>query len=481
MMLLNVHDLSIRDLISNITFQIDTGESVGIIGESGSGKTLTALTIMQLIRTHQGEIELNGIALSKLSETELCRIRGKRIAMVFQEPMTALDPLMKVGRQIREAANIHQRLNKRELSDIVRKALEDVELPIEIAQRYPHELSGGQRQRVMIAMALINNPDLLICDEPTTALDVTTQKAVVELILRLTRERNTSLLFISHDLGLIASTCQRILVMRQGQIVEKGSTSSILHSPQHEYTKQLIESAQLAPARGSNHGEVLLNVQGTHRQFGRRAAVKPLSLQVRKGERLGIVGGSGSGKTTLLRMIAGLIEPDGGEIKIHGSTRTVFQDPRSSLDPKMNIAAILKESRADATRNDMERVLNEVGIETAALTKFPHQFSGGQRQRIAIARALIAEPDILLADEPVSALDVTVRAKVLRLLDRLVDDHQMTMVFVSHDLSVVRSVCDTIAVMLDGEIVEYGPTKNMFSTPQHEYTKELLASIPQLD
>ncbi|AZA08772.1 ATP-binding cassette domain-containing protein [Corynebacterium pseudopelargi] len=479
MKLLDVQRLSIAGIVKDISFVVKPGERVGIIGESGSGKTLTALAIMRLMDPDAGKISLDGADLTALKEPELCRVRGKDMAMVFQEPMTALDPLMQVGKQIREAAKVHQRLSRKEANARVEQALKEVELDASIAGRYPHELSGGQRQRILIAMALINNPRLLICDEPTTALDVTSQRAVVELILRLAQDRG--LLFISHDLGLIANTCEKILVMRKGEIVERGTTQEILHNPQHEYTKMLISASTLQSARPARYQDTIVTVDGVNRQFGRSTVVKDVSLEVRRGQRLGIVGGSGSGKTTLLRMIGGLLEPTSGSLRVQGSTRTVFQDPMSSLDPKMTIAQILAESAPEASTAEMQEALAEVGIEPDALTKFPHQFSGGQRQRISIARALMGRPDILLADEPVSALDVSVRAKVLGLLDRLVESHNLTMVFVSHDLSVVRAVCDSVAVMHQGRLVEYGPTEEIFQSPGHAYTKQLLEAIPRLD
>ncbi|AZA11910.1 ATP-binding cassette domain-containing protein [Corynebacterium gerontici] len=480
MTLLHVNNLEKDDLLSDVTFSMSAGERVGIIGESGSGKTLTALSIMRLIKTTRGTVHFRERDLQKLSERQLCGIRGKDIAMVFQEPMSALDPLMTVGKQIREAIRIHQKRSRRDAMRQVSGALKEVELDPDLASRFPHELSGGQRQRILIAMALANDPRLLICDEPTTALDATAQRSIVRLILKLTQERNTGLLFISHDLALVAQTCETILVMKAGRIVEKGDSQSIISHPKHEYTKSLINATNLPVARPSEHGRPIITASHLHKKLGPRAILKDIDLQLHRGERLGLVGGSGSGKTTLLRILAGLDQPTQGHVRSDGSTRMVFQDPLGSLDPKMRIREILRESNPLANTEDMEHALSEVGIPGDALLKYPHQFSGGQRQRISIARAVVAQPRILLADEPVSALDVSVRAKVLKMLDTLVEQHSLSMVFVSHDLAVIRSVCDTVAVMHDGKIVEKASTEAIFTRPQHEYTRKLLAAIPQI-
>lgn len=483
---LMLENLSIPGILNNISFHIGKRERVGLIGESGSGKTMTALSVLRLVDS-TGEIRLGDQDIRELTERGMCEIRGKKIAMVFQEPLSALDPLMRVEQQLTGVLTVHG-TSSGEAKRRVPEMLAQVGLGAEHAKRFPHELSGGQRQRVLIAMALANEPDLLICDEPTTALDVTSQRDIVELILDLVARRGTSLLFITHDLGLIAHTCERTVVLKDGAIVETGTTEQILTSPEHPYTRQLIEASILPPARPHDHGtDVQIDVANVTKSFRRRfgrstTAVREVSVQVTRGERLGIVGGSGSGKTTLLRMISGLTSPTEGSIEVAGTTRMVFQDPRGSLDPRMSIREILTEGAATASVSDADlaAALAEVGLPSDILGRYPHEFSGGQRQRISIARAVMGQPDILLADEPVSALDVSVRKKVLALLDDLVEQKQLTMVFVSHDLHVVRSVCSTVAVMCQGEIVEYGPTEEIFNNPQHPYTVQLLEAAPRI-
>lgn len=481
-----LENLSKPGILHNISFEINLGERVGLIGESGSGKTMTALSVLRLVDS-TGEIRLSDQNIRELSERGMCEIRGKKVAMVFQEPLSALDPLMRVEQQIAGVLTVHgarAQDAKRRVPDL----LTQVGLDPEHARRFPHELSGGQRQRVLIAMALANEPDLLICDEPTTALDVTSQRDIVELVLNLVARRDTSLLFITHDLGLIAHTCERIVVLKDGAVVETGTTEKILTTPTHPYTQQLIEASILPPARPHPHGtDVQIDVASVSKTFRRRfgrttTAVRDVSLQVTKGERLGVVGGSGSGKTTLLRMISGLTSPTSGSIKVAGTTRMVFQDPRGSLDPRMSIREILAEGSINASPSDAELIaaVEEVGLPANILDRYPHEFSGGQRQRISIARAVLGQPEILLADEPVSALDVSVRKKVLALLDHLVEQKQLSMVFVSHDLHVVRSVCSTVAVMRQGEIVEYGPTEEIFNNPKHPYTVQLLDAAPRI-
>ncbi|MDT9409321.1 ATP-binding cassette domain-containing protein [Corynebacterium rouxii] len=480
MTLLNMTNVQIMDVVDALSLSIERGERVGLIGESGSGKTITAMSILRLIPS-SGSIVFDGADIQGLSEKQMCALRGKRISMVFQEPMTALDPLMKVGTQISHAIRIHSSVSRAQARKKADALLHSVELNPELRSRYPHELSGGQRQRVLIAMALAHDPDLLICDEPTTALDVTSQKAIVDLILRLVAERGTGLLFITHDLGLVARTCERVLVMREGRIIESGTVEDVLKNPREDYTAMLVQASTLAPARQVElSSDVVLCVDNVTKKYRGTTAVENVSITVHRGERLGIVGGSGSGKTTLLKMISGLSSPTSGHINAEGSMRIVFQDPMQSLDPHMSIADIVSEPLGHRDLKAVERALEEVGLEPEMITRLPHEFSGGQRQRISIARALVSSPDILLADEPVSALDVSVRAKVLALLDRLVSDRQLTMLFVSHDLHVVRSLCTTVAVMREGKIVEYGPTEDVFNNPEHEYTKALIEAIPSL-
>lgn len=476
MTLLQVRNLTAAGILKDVALAVDRGERVGLIGESGSGKTMTALSIMRLINA-SGSIQLDGQELTALSEKAMCRIRGRKIAMVFQEPMTALDPLMRVDKQIAQVLKVHSVSPRGKVAEL----LSSVELDPALGKRFPHELSGGQRQRVLIAMALAHDPDVLMCDEPTTALDVTSQKALVDLILRLVAKRGTGLLFITHDLGLVAATCQRILVMQSGAVIEEGTVEQVLHSPEHSYTRMLIDASQLPPARPAMiTDESMVRARGVEKHYRRHKAVDGIDLHVSRGERVGIVGGSGSGKTTLLKMIAGLIRPTSGSISVSGTKKMVFQDPMRSLDPRMTIREIVAEPLPRASDERIVEVLEEVGLSGEILDRFPHEFSGGQRQRISIARALIASPDILLADEPVSALDVSVRKKVLALIDRLVHERHLTLLFVSHDLNVIRSVCSSVVVMHEGRIVEAGPVDEVFANPKAEYTKQLLAAIPHL-
>ncbi|MBG9244586.1 ABC transporter ATP-binding protein [Corynebacterium belfantii] len=480
MTLLNMSNVQIMDVVEALSLSIERGERVGLIGESGSGKTITAMSILRLIPS-SGSIVFDGTNIQGLSEKQMCVLRGKRISMVFQEPMTALDPLMKVGTQISHAIRIHSSVSRAQARKKADSLLHSVELDPELRSRYPHELSGGQRQRVLIAMALAHDPDLLICDEPTTALDVTSQKAIVDLILRLVAERGTGLLFITHDLGLVARTCERVLVMREGRIIESGTVEDVLKNPREDYTAMLVQASTLAPApQVPLSSDEVLHIDNVTKKYRGTTAVEDVTLTVHRGERLGIVGGSGSGKTTLLKMISGLSSPTSGHINAEGSMRIVFQDPMQSLDPHMSIADIVSEPLGHRDLKAVERALEEVGLDADMMNRLPHEFSGGQRQRISIARALVSSPDILLADEPVSALDVSVRARVLALLDRLVSERQLTMLFVSHDLHVVRSLCTTVAVMREGKIVEYGATEDVFNNPQHEYTKALIEAIPSL-
>ncbi|MFW9196744.1 ATP-binding cassette domain-containing protein [Corynebacterium striatum] len=461
--MLSVQDLCIRTgketIVGPLSFSIEPGQRLGIIGESGSGKSLTALAIMGLLPKNlhaEGSIELGGRELVGLRDRQVRKLRGADMAMVFQEPMSALDPLMRVSKQLRYAGASAEVLN-------------EVGLDAALASRFPHELSGGQRQRVMIAMAMARNPKLLICDEPTTALDATTQDSILDLIMELTQRHNTALLFISHDLRVIRRMCPETLVMQDGQIVESGAA---LDNPQHPYTKHLIAVSQSKPAATEPKlGEVVISLDHVTKAYGSTIALSDVSLEVRKGERIGVVGSSGSGKTTLLKLITGLEQPTSGSVQVEGRVQMVFQDPQGSLNPRMPIWKIVAEgSPTPVTRAEIAKVLAEVGIDEDALDRFPHEFSGGQRQRISIARAVIGNPDILLADEAVSALDVSVRAQVLELLERLVESYGLTLVFISHDLGVVKQVCSSLAVIYHGELVERG----VWSAPQHPYTESLL-------
>ncbi|WP_018296079.1 ATP-binding cassette domain-containing protein [Corynebacterium lubricantis] len=455
--MIHVDNLSIEGILENISFDIAPGQRLGIIGESGSGKSMTALAVIGLLPSNlkaTGTVEVNGTDMLSAREAVRRKVRGSTVGMVFQEPMSALDPLMQVGRQVAEASNPER----------ARELLKEV--GIERYEAYPHELSGGQRQRVLIALAIAGDPDLLICDEPTTALDVTTQAEILDLLDRLVAERGMALMFVSHDLGVIKRMTDRVLIFQRGRIVD----------PDSEYARNLIAAAKPgAPALPSEVGEPIITLDKVSLTRGKTLAIDDVSLEIRRGERLGIVGGSGSGKTSLLRLIAGLSAPDAGTVRVDGSLQMVFQDPQSSLNPRLKVGKSIREAGVNQSRCD--EVLEHVGLPGVA-NRFPHEFSGGQRQRVSIARAAGPRPSILLADEPVSALDVTVRAQVLDLINDLVTEDELTLVFVSHDLSVVRHVCPTIAVIHEGKIVESGPTEEIWANPRHPYTQSLLEAIP---
>ena len=451
--MISVRDLSIEGILHGISFDVARGERIGIIGESGSGKSLTALAIMGLVDALpvRGVIDVDGTDMISASNRARRRVRGAKVAMVFQEPMTALDPLMRVGPQVSRNRETARAL----LSEV----------GVERAEAYPHELSGGQRQRVLIAAALAQNPDVLICDEPTTALDVTVQKHILELIDRVVSARGMALIFISHDLAVIERMTRRVLVFKDGRIVPSDSP----------YARQLAAASApgpSAPARA--FGEPVIEIEDVVLDRGATRALDHVSLTVRRGERLGVVGGSGSGKTSLMRAISGLSTPDHGTVRVSGTVQLVFQDPFSSLDPRMSVGRSIRETGVSPAR--AAQVLEDVGLAGMDARK-PRAFSGGQRQRVSIARAAAPRPDILLADEPVSALDVTLRRQVLELIDEVVADK--TLVFVSHDLAVVREVCPTVAVIHQGRIVEAGPTERVWANPEHPYTKELLNASPR--
>ncbi|UIZ91721.1 ABC transporter ATP-binding protein [Corynebacterium sp. CNCTC7651] len=441
--MIHVDALTIPGLLHDITFEVAPGDRLGIIGESGSGKSLTALSIMGLTNVPtEGSITVSGVEMVGTPDRVRRKVRGKVVGMVFQEPMTALDPLRKIG------------------SLVSRELL--AEVGVDRPEAYPHQLSGGQRQRVLIALALSQNPDYLICDEPTTALDVTVQRQILDLIDRLVEARGMGLIFISHDLAVVNHMTSRVLTFKDGRIVDSHS----------EYARALAAASHPGPpAAPTPLGEPIVSLSGVSLTRGHTQALDDVSLTVRRGERLGLVGGSGSGKTTLLHTIAGLLKPDTGTVDARGTMQMVFQDPYSSLDPRMRVIDSVAEAGVDTQR--AQDVLAGVGLAGMG-GRLPREFSGGQRQRISIARAAAPRPDILLADEPVSALDVTVRKQVLELIDDTVGDG--TLIFCSHDLAVVRELCPRIAVMHRGRIVEHGDTEEIWRGPQHEYTRTLIQS-----
>ena len=507
--------------LKDVTLSVSAGEILCVVGESGSGKSMTANAVMRLlpggVALDGGRILFEGRDLAEVDEADMRRVRGAGIAMIFQEPMTALNPLRSIGDQIGEMFKVHTRLGKAEIAERVLGLLEEVRIPDpkQAARAYPHELSGGQRQRAMIAMALALDPKVLIADEPTTALDVTTQAQILELIRDLQRRKGTAVLFITHDFGVVAEIADRVAVMQHGRIVEQGPAEAILSKPQHPYSRQLIAAVPpltAPPARPLSDEPIMTieSVSKTYRNggfFGRGArvthAVKNASLMLPKGGTLGIVGESGSGKSTLARCLVRLIDPDSGRIVLNGrdlaclsreemraETRhiqMVFQDPFASLNPRRKAGELVAQGPIvhgmprDKALARARELFALVGLDPAATDRFPHEFSGGQRQRIGLARALALEPDVLVADEPVSALDVSVQAQVLKLLGELRQKLGLSIVFITHDLRVAAQVCDLVAVMKSGEVVETGPVAQVFGNPQHPYTKALLASIPGRD
>jgi peptide/nickel transport system ATP-binding protein len=507
-----------RYAVEDLGLDVRSREIVCVVGESGSGKSVTAYTCMGLLPKGQltpikGSITLEGEEILHASPRRLRRLRGDRMAMVFQEPTTALNPVVRCGDQIDEVLRIHTRLDARERKARILDILGQVHLPEprRIAKSFPHQLSGGQRQRIMIAMALVLEPALLIADEPTTALDVTTQAQILKLVRELQARHGTGVLFITHDFGVVADIADRVVVMRQGRVVEAGPADAILRRPEDPYTRMLIEAVpSLTPHPGRRRGGTpVLTTAGlekTYRSggfFGRARAVdavKAVNLRVDAGEIVGIVGESGSGKSTVARCIARLIEPTAGEIRVKGhdvahlSTRAlrphrrrvqiVFQDPYRSLNPRRTIGASLIEGpvnygeTAGTAMARAREMLGFVGVDAPAVDRYPHQFSGGQRQRICIARALLMEPEVLIADEAVSALDVSVQAQVLDLLERIRADFALAVLFITHDLRVAAQIADRILVMRGGEVVETGATAEVFHAPRHAYTRQLFEAAP---
>jgi peptide/nickel transport system ATP-binding protein len=524
---LDIRQLTVRlpagadrhNAVTALDLAVAPGEIVCVVGESGSGKSVTAQAVMGLLPKGQltasaGEILLQGEDTLKATPDRLRELRGTRMAMIFQEPMTALNPVVRVGKQIAEMLAIHTDLDAAGRRQRVLEMMCSVHLPDveQMIDAYPHQLSGGQRQRIMIAMALILDPALLIADEPTTALDVTTQAQILTLIREMQERRGTGVLFITHDFGVVSDIAHRVVVMQHGRMVEAGRKDEVLTRPREAYTRMLIGSVPslVPPERVANHGTVALSTSALSKVYGggglfRRGertvkAANDVSLEVRRGETLGIVGESGSGKSTVARCIARLIAPSGGSIRV-GETeiatlperslrphrrhiQIVFQDPYRSLNPRRTVGASIIEGpvnfgqgTAEATKRAGE-LMSLVGLSPDALDRYPHQFSGGQRQRIAIARALAMNPEVLIADEAVSALDVSVQAQVLGLLDDIRKRFDLAVLFITHDLRVAAQICDRIAVMQRGVVVEQGPTKAIFEAPQHAYTRALFDAAP---
>ena len=515
----DLHDQTVH-AVRGISFKVARGETLALVGESGSGKSVTSMSVMRLLdekMTRYGKdsrITFEGTSILDADAKTLRNLRGGRIAFIFQEPMTSLTPFMRIGRQLMEAALLHNKdwnraeARKRVLELLQRVGIREAERRM---KQYPHEFSGGQLQRVMIAMALINNPDLLIADEPTTALDVTIQAEILDLLHDLQKQMGMAIIFITHDLGLAEHYSKTVCVMRHGEIVERGKIKQVFAEPKHEYTRELIHSIPTGvrePVKGDP--DVLIDAKDVRVEFvleksffGKPTkvfkAVKGLNVKIRRGETLGIVGESGSGKSTLGKAIMqmlpyqGSIHFDGSDLaaltperarQLKAERQMVFQDPYGSLSPRLTVGEIIGEGltvhRPEMTKTQRTelvlKVLDEVSLPADALNRYPHEFSGGQRQRIAIARALILRPKFILLDEPTSALDRSVQIKVVELLRGLQTKYGLTYIFISHDLSVVRAVSDNVAVMQHGELVEYGSADQIFHHPQKDYTKRLITA-----
>ncbi|WP_104203484.1 ABC transporter ATP-binding protein [Billgrantia saliphila] len=524
--------LSIRDLtlalpegadrdyaVEDVSYDVARGEIMCVVGESGSGKSMAANAVMGLlpkgVSASGGEVLFDGQDLLTLDEKQHRQLRGLRIGMIFQEPMTALNPLMRVGAQIAEVFEAHGKYNARERQERALALLDEVGIPQpeRAIRAYPFQLSGGQRQRVMIAMALALEPELLIADEPTTALDVTTQAQILELIRNLQRRHGMAVMFITHDFGVVAEIATRVCVMRHGRIVELGTAGEVLDNPQHAYTRALLDAipSNVVPqSRDAERPAPLLEVKHLHKVFRSRGglfkparevrALDDISFTLAPGETVGIVGESGSGKSTLGRCVVRLEHPDSGSVMLSGidysslkgdtlrrerhRVQMIFQDPYASLNPRHRVGYAIAQGpiangvpRAQAMRR-AEELLELVGLGAVAVDRFPHEFSGGQRQRIGIARALALDPELIVADEAVSALDVSIQAQVLELLDELKRKLSLSLLFITHDLRVAAQICDTIIVMQQGRIVEEGTAQEVFLNPREPYTRQLLDAIP---
>jgi len=505
--------------VDGVSLELHPGKIVCVVGESGSGKSMCAHALMGLlpdtVAVTSGEIQFEGRDLLKLDDAGWRDLRGRRLAMIFQEPMTALNPLMRIGDQMAEMFEAHGLLTPKERRAKALSLAREVGLPDpeRIVRAYPHQLSGGQRQRAMIAMALALEPAVLVADEPTTALDVTTQAQILKLIRNLQRNRNMAVMFITHDFGVVADIADQVVVLRHGKVVEEGPAATVFSEPQHDYTKALLAAVPSMdpPARSplddqAKAVEVIgldktyVTSGGWFREDRRVDAARAVNFDIFRGETLGLVGESGSGKSSVARLVMRLIEADRGTVRIGETDLTslsgkalrierhriqmIFQDPFASLNPRRKIGHIIADGPIAAGTDpkaafDRARdLLKMVGLDAGALERYPHEFSGGQRQRIGIARALALEPEIIVADEAVSALDVSVQAQVLRLLEDLKARLGLSMLFITHDLRVAAQICDRIAVMQRGAIVELKPTAQLFAAPEHAYTRELLAAVP---
>ncbi|QDC02588.1 ABC transporter ATP-binding protein [Mesorhizobium sp. 8] len=529
--LLSIRDLSVAFTqggaeslaVDHVSFDIAKGETLALVGESGSGKSVSALSVLKLLpypsASHpSGEIRFDGKDLMALGEKDLRRVRGNKITMIFQEPMTSLNPLHTIEQQIVEVLSLHQGMRDEQARARTLELLNEVGIrePEKRLGAYPHQLSGGQRQRVMIAMALANEPELLIADEPTTALDVTVQAQILELLARLKQKNGMSMLFITHDLGIVRKIADRVCVMTKGKIVETGPTKEIFDNPKHEYTRHLLaaEPKGKPPAPDPAARPVMIGEQvkvwfPIKQGFFRKVvdhvkAVDGIDVTVRAGQTLGVVGESGSGKTTLGLALARMISSK-GEIRFDGrdidklsfnamrplrrELQIVFQDPYGSLSPRMSVAEIIEEGLrihepklgADARDGRVVDALNEVGLDPATRFRYPHEFSGGQRQRIAIARAMVLNPKFVMLDEPTSALDMSVQAQVVDLLRGLQARHDLAYLFISHDLKVVRALANDVIVMRNGRIVEAGPADQIFGNPQTDYTRALISAAFRIE
>jgi len=529
--LLDVRNLSVNftsdesevEAVKGVSFSLNRGDTVALVGESGSGKTVSALSVMRLLpypaASHPtGEIYFKGRDVLQLPLTEMQKLRGRDIGMIFQEPMSSLNPLHKVEKQIGEVLKVHHGMSDTKARERVLELLEKVGIPDPETRlnAYPHQLSGGQRQRVMIAMALANEPDLLIADEPTTALDVTIQAQILELLQRLKKELGMALLLITHDLTVVRKMAERVCVMNDGEIVEANETEKIFTEPRHAYTKHLLAAEPKGdPPASDSSAPIIIRTDNLRvwfpirrgllkRTVGHVKAVDGLSLQIREGQTVGVVGESGSGKTTLGLALLRLTSSDGPIVymgqNIDGLTfkkmrpyrremQIVFQDPYGSLSPRLSVSQIVEEGliiqhpkmRPEERRARVSKALSEVGLDPRTQDRYPHEFSGGQRQRIAIARAMVLEPKFVMLDEPTSALDVSVQAQIVDLLRDLQDRHNLAYMFISHDLRVVRALSNYVMVMKDGRVVEQGEAREVFTNPKTDYTKALMAAAFELE